>query len=313
MNGPNLFIVGEQKCGTTALYYFLEEHPDIFMSDPKDPDYFCIDLHRESDRYHGWKMYFPIREEKKYLRLFKSSKNEKVLGDASGSYIYSKVAAENIYHFNPDAKIIIMIRELVDFLYSLHSEMVYGHHENIEDFKEALLSEEKRKKGKQIPKRVSFPSALYYSERVKYYEHIKRYTDIFKKNQIKIILFDDFKQNNSIVYKEVLKFLNVAPNFIPEFKSININKIIRFKTLKYVIESPLVWRLPKKLLPKKLYDEIAQLFFRITMRYEPKHPLDTKLRNELKEKYRLEVIELNKFLNKEMFIKKDLVKLWGYV
>ena len=76
---PNLFIVGAPKCGTTSLHYWLSQHPEIFMSDPKEPFYFCKDLHEEADNLHGYKVnYFKYRDEESYLQIFQNAKNEKI-------------------------------------------------------------------------------------------------------------------------------------------------------------------------------------------------------------------------------------------
>ena len=80
MKKPNLFIVGKPKCGTTTLSSFLKHHPEIFMSTPKEPNYFCTDFHKEKDRYHKGSKYFSFETRKDYLKLFKDVKYEKIIG-----------------------------------------------------------------------------------------------------------------------------------------------------------------------------------------------------------------------------------------
>lgn len=137
MKKPDFFIVGAAKCGTTAMYEYLKEHPEIFMpEDAKEPNYFGSDMNYKSSRL----------TEEQYLSLFSDAKNEKRIGEASVWYLYSKLAASEIKEFCPSARIIIMLRNPVDMLYSLHSELFYGADEDIEDFKTALNAEEVRKK-----------------------------------------------------------------------------------------------------------------------------------------------------------------------
>ncbi|MEO0836439.1 MAG: sulfotransferase, partial [Cyanobacteria bacterium J06642_3] len=189
---PNFFIVGQPKSGTTALHQFLGQHPEIFMSSFKEPHFFCSDFHLESDQHHRKQLFFDFRDESTYLQLFAKVKDEKVVGEATANHLYSRVAAEKIHHFNPDVKIIILLREPAQYLYSLHSHYAKFTEENEPDFATALALEEERKQGKHTSSRVMVPSFLYYSERVKYYEQVKRYYDRFATEQIKVIIYEEF-------------------------------------------------------------------------------------------------------------------------
>ena len=179
MRKPNLFIVGQPKAGTTALHYFLSEHPDIYMAEVKEPHFFCKDFHEESDRYHGSRLFFSLRDEASYLKLFSKVTLEKIIGESSIHYLYSKVAAYEIYKFNPEAKIIIMLRNPAEWLYSLHNQYVNITTENEKNFSKALTLETLRKQGKHLSRRVQCPSWLYYMERIKYYVQVKRFYDFF--------------------------------------------------------------------------------------------------------------------------------------
>jgi len=86
MKKPNLFIVGHPKSGTTALYNFLKQHPDIFMCPVKEPAFFCKDFIEESDLFHKQKSFYLdswSREQKVYLSLFADVKSEKIIGECS--------------------------------------------------------------------------------------------------------------------------------------------------------------------------------------------------------------------------------------
>src|SRR6266498_2750548 len=97
---PNFFIVGAPKCGTTALYEYLRRHPHIFMPKLKEPHFFALDL--------GHPM---VKTEVHYASLFADSTKEHMrVGEASVYYLYSAVALPAIHAFNPDAKIIAMVR-----------------------------------------------------------------------------------------------------------------------------------------------------------------------------------------------------------
>ena len=143
MNKPSFFIVGAPKCGTTSLCKYLEQHPDIFIPSIKELYYFCTDS-------TGKKRANTLEE---YLSFFEGGKG-KLCGEGSVWYLFSKEAASEIYKFNPEAKIIIMLREPVSLMYSLHSmHLANGSNEDILDFKLALEAEEDRKQGKRIPEK----------------------------------------------------------------------------------------------------------------------------------------------------------------
>jgi len=286
MKKTNLFIVGHPKSGTTALHFFLNQHPDIYMSNLKEPSYFCKDFHRESDVFHKRKVFFEIREEQQYLKLFSQAKREKIIGESSASvYLYSRVAAGEIYEFNPNAKIIIMLRNPANFLHSLHNQFTILGYENVEDFRTALSLEESRLVGKQIPPGVRTPSFLYYSQWIKYAEQLKRYYDFFDSSQIKIIHFEDFKRNNEKVYSDTLRFLGVGPDFIPDFKTVNPTKRPQYKKLHQLLFNPLLKRMVKHLFPPRYYDTILEGVFKLFMKEETRPRLDDQTRCELMEKY----------------------------
>ena len=114
------------------MHYYLKEHPEIFMPEVKEPHFFGTDL--VSPRF--------IRDKEKYLSLFSAAENQKRVGESSIYYLYSKIAAAEIHKFSPTARIIIMLRNPVDMIYTLHSEHLFCGDENITNFKKALMAEE---------------------------------------------------------------------------------------------------------------------------------------------------------------------------
>jgi hypothetical protein len=297
---PNLFIVGQPRSGTTALYHFLKQHPQVFLSNRKEPEFFSKDLRSR---------FLPHRNEEHYLGLFKDCRDEKVVGEASTNYLYSEVAAKEIYHFNPSAKIIMMIREPVDFLLSYHSFQIRSsfEDENIHDFVQALESEPERKQGRIIPKRCLNPSLLYYSDRVRYSEQITRYYNVFNRDQVKIIVYDDFKKDNAKVYGEVLGFLGVSPDFEPEFKIINPSATVRFRRLKIIMDKDYlkIRRIAKLVLPEPVFSILKDAYDKTLLDTRCRPSLDPLVRKQLKQRYKKEVENVSALLN------RDLIKLWG--
>ncbi|VEP17040.1 Sulfotransferase [Hyella patelloides LEGE 07179] len=307
MNKPNLFIVGQPKSGTTALHQFLGQHPEIFMSSIKEPHYFCQDFHTESDRYYGNQRFFDFRTEQDYLQLFTKANSETVLGESSTNYLYSQVAAQKIAQFNPKAKIIIVLREPASFLYSLHSHYVKFTEENEADFQRALYLEPLRQEGQSDSSRVTSPSYLYYSERVDYYSQVKRYYERFDRSQIKIIIFEDFRSQNEVIYQEILDFLEVDRNFTPDYESVNANKEVRFKAINNLVNNPVLKNISKNILSQEfnefVRDKIVEKFL---WHQAPKSVMPEDIKTQLKNRYFSEVVQISEL------IEIDLAHKWGY-
>ena len=228
MKNPNLFIVGAPKSGTTFLYHYLKQHPDIYFPNFKEPHFFGSDLIRRNGAYN-----LSLDE---YQDLFKTDK--KIIGEASTFYIFSKDAPEEIYNFNPKAKIIIMLRDLVDLVHSLHSQFVFSGDEVIEDFTQALELEDSRLSGNRIPNQTTVVNKLFYTSNIlSLPRSIQSFIRYFGRENIKFIDLDDIKKNPKKVYFETLEFLNIDSNFnIPDFKFNNKNKTYKSKTIRDFIK-----------------------------------------------------------------------------
>lgn len=304
---PNLFIVGQPKSGTTALHQFLGQHPDIYMSSIKEPHFFCSDFHLESDRAYGKQRFFDFRSESAYLQLFAKADREKIIGESSTNYLYSQVAAEKIFNFNPDAKIIIILREPARFLYSLHSHYVKFTEENEPDFLTALALEDKRKQETAISPRVTSPSYLYYSQRVQYYQQVKRYGDRFKPEQIKVIIFEEFQSENERIYREILEFLEVDSSFTPEYDAVNVNKEVKFKAINDLVNNPLLKNISKNLLSQEFNEFVRdKIVEKLLWHQAPKASMPKEIKTQLMQQYKPQVEQISELID------VDLVTKWGY-
>ncbi|MFQ5571827.1 MAG: sulfotransferase [Rhodothermales bacterium] len=311
---PSFFIAGNSKGGTTALHRFLNAHPAIFMCRPKEPNYFARDFCRDPDPTGS---FHPMKEAA-YLDLFSKARPDQRCGEASACYLYSRVAAQALHAFDPSAKIIFILREPVDFLYSYYLQLLQNpvtEGERVKDFRKALSLETARRQGRHLPRGCRLPEFLYYSERVKYAEHLERFFTYFDRSQIKIIIYDDFKRDNEGTYRDVLAFLDVDPTFTPkDFQIHNRGAVLRSRHLRRIIHKVAFgegWAAPlkpvlKRLLPVHLRRTLMHKTFKRFV-FKPKQPLDPALVYELKQTFRDEVIRLSEFLG------RDMLSLWGYV
>ncbi len=227
---PNLFIVGAPRSGTTSLYSYLKQHPDIFFSETKEPHFFGKDLTRSGSMYH-----YTLDE---YLSLFSYAGDQKIIGEASPHYLFSKSAPHEIYKFNPGSKIIIMLRNPVDMIYSLHSRYLYSGNENEVDFVKALCLEEQRLKGENLPEKIDLVEKLFYKTYVyRLPDQIRSYQKIFGRENVHIILFFQFLSDIKNIYKNTLTFLGVDNHFLPFTDIQNTNKDARSNIIRNILKS----------------------------------------------------------------------------
>jgi hypothetical protein len=301
---PNLFIVGQPKSGTSALFSFLKQHPQINACRVKEPQFFCKDFN--SQYFHLSKT---PRELENYLALYEQTSCRYHM-EASTAYLYSQVAADEICAFNPDARIIIMLREPVDFLYTYHKQLLRNSckFEEETDFVTALNLEPQRRQGRALPRDVFEEKFLYYSARVKYAEQIERYYARFPRAQIKVIVYDDFKQDNRKVFAEVQQFLGLEEDFVPQFDTVNKQVDVRNRALKQFVDQHTfaLKRWIRTTFGKGVFVRLRQMYRNLVFTQGDIQPLAPALREELKPRYRTEVETTGRLLD------RDLLREWNY-
>ncbi|HKC04366.1 MAG TPA: sulfotransferase [Patescibacteria group bacterium] len=294
---PNFFIVGARKSGTTALYNYLKLHPDIFMSDLKEPNFFATDF--------SWRKVWFDNKIKNYLSLFSKVKNQKAIGEASNTYLSSRTAAKEIKKFAPGARIIIILRNPIDQMYASHSQSYYNGEENIMDFEKALNAEIQRKN--EIGGDFK-TGKLFYRDMVAYYKQVKRYSDLFKPEKIHIIIFEEMLKDTNKTYKRLLKFLNVDDNFKLDFKEINSNrtknsnKKPRIWIINYLINRPskLVRSVGRRYIDKNILWYLLNYVKKINTIYEKRTPMPPVLRRKLIKEFTPEIKKLGKLIKKDL-------------
>jgi hypothetical protein len=296
MKAPQFFIVGAPKCGTTAFDVYLNEHPKITML-PKE--------------LHAWGEDLIFREEKfskeKYLQLIDKNWNSStVLGEGAVWHLASKSAAVELKHFSPKAKILIFLRNPIEACYSLYANMFYNGNEPALTFEDALSNQKLRET--QFPEFYNCPTiAFQYQSMYLYYEQVKRYFDVFGKENVKVVVFEEFLKNKQATYNEVLLFLGVEPHIL-DFIPINQNKEIRFVGLRKFILQPqyLVKGFFKLLIPYKPWREnIKQLLWTINSKEVRRPKMKEETQRMLQEFYQEDIFKLEQLLQKPL---KDLWK-----
>jgi hypothetical protein len=228
---PNFFIVGAPKCGTTALSEYLREHPRAFVTQPKEPHFFSRDF-----PYY----YAPGQATlEHYLQLYEAAPADAIaLGEASVWYLYSREAIRRIHEFAQDARIIAMVRNPVELVPSLHSQMRYMQDEDQPDPERAWELQAEREQGRSLPRTCRVPEFLQYGKAAKLGEQVRRLLDLVPRDRVKIVVFDDFRADTRAVYAEVLDFLGLPDDGRREFPTVNPNKQHRAEAIARLTQRP---------------------------------------------------------------------------
>lgn len=306
---PDFFIVGHPKSGTTALYEMLCEHPQIFMPKLKEPLFFSSDMRLRFPTPRSARVPQTLDD---YLMLFAEAGNRQLWGEASSSYLWSRMAAGAIAELQPRARIIAVLREPASFLRSLHLQFMQIHVESQGNFRKALALEPARREGRRIPRRSHRPQLLLYSEHVRYVEQLRRYEQVFPHTQMLVLIYDDFRADNEATVRRILRFLEVDDSPPIRVKDANPTVVVRSPRLHELSQAVVLGQSPfsravntavKALGPRNVRRAVA-LRERLLMG-RPRSADDTLMR-ELRQRYKPEVQALSDHLD------RDLVTLWGY-
>ena len=220
-NLPNFFLVGAAKSGTTSLYNYLKQHPEIFMPSLKEPKYISSSAKTfphtgPGDIYADRRM---VMKWDDYKDIYQDALNEKAIGDASiDNLYYYHVAIPNIRKICAKPKILIILRNPVDRAFSAYSHMVKLNREKF-SFETGIKKEKERKE-------QNYEFIWHYTGLGFYYKQVKAYIDEFGSNSVKILLYENLKNDSLDTIQKLYNFLEVDENFTPDItRKYNISKI----------------------------------------------------------------------------------------
>lgn len=265
---PNFFLVGAAKAGTTALWRYLSQHPEIGFSPIKETHFFSTDIDTAKFRpafasdaafdvgsYIAGGMREPVhqafvRDAAQYQQLFLPVVNKKAVGEATVSHLWSKEAAAGIQRYNPDARIVIMLRNPVErafshFLMDLRMGYATG------GFQEAVAADLAREQGWGI--------SNLYLELGRYHEQVQRYLSVFPREQVLVLLYDDYKADPQAVLKQLFRFLDVSAAVeIDTSERHNAAKLPKYGALQSVMKSKALKKVVRAVLPGSLKRGLQQ-------------------------------------------------------
>jgi Sulfotransferase family len=326
---PDFFIVGHAKSGTTALYEMLRRHPQIYMPDVKEPQYFERDSIQPAKlRGRRWTTLDQTGTSPQtfddYLSLFDAARPDQQVGEASPQYIWSQTAAKRIADVQPAARIIAILREPVSFLRSLHLEALQNRRETEESFRRVMALEEARRQGRHIPRHLTWQRVSaerdplfphFHSVRVKYVEQLRRYRAVFPPEQMLVLIYDDFRLDNEATVRTVLRFLDVDDTHPIEVTAANPTVRVRSQSLDRILGAVSTGGGPvshavkkgfKMFMPSQRLRRYALRVARSHIVYGQPRPPDEGMTAELRQRFKPEVVALSEHLD------RDLVSLWGY-
>lgn len=298
---PNLFILGAPRSGTTAVRKYLAGHPDVAFSSIREPNFFNTDL---SDRLRKF------QDKDTYLRECFADIDDQptYVGEKTVWYLYSTVAVENIYDTNPDAKFVVMLRNPVDLVYSLHHKLFEIQQEDVEDFATAWELQKERAAGDKLPPGCPDKQLLQYGEVAKLGQQVKRLFQAVPRDQVQVIIFDDFVTDTQNTYVDLLDFLDISAPDKQTFQRINGNKEVRFPRLQYALRqgSKQLYRpvagiseLVKEQLGIKRWN-IMYTLSQLNVRRERRTRLSPKVRQRLRSHFRSDVALLSEIIGRDL-------------
>lgn len=293
MTMPNFLIIGAMKAGTTAFYSYLKQHPEIYMSPVKEPNFFA---------FEGERMDFCAPQDQKginrtsitaidsYRALFFGATSEKAIGEASHWYLYSPKAPGRIHHHVPEVKLIVLLRDPVERAYSQFLHFVRDGQEPLTDFARALQEEETR-----IRNNWAFGR---YASRGFYHAQLKRYLGTFDRSQIKIHLYEDFGTDPVGVLGDTFRFLGVDDAFVPEMSvRPNVSGVPNNRALHALLTRP---ERIKTILKPHLPPGLLRFAGDLRDRNLHKPQLAPEQRRRMVESYREDILKLQDLIDRDL-------------
>ena len=293
---PNFLVIGAQKAGTTALYHYLKQHPQVYMSPVKEPHFFSYegeepDHRGPRDREILSRMV--VTDRNAYGELFRGAAGEAAVGEASAGYLYDPEAPRCIRRYAPDARLIAVLRDPAERAYSSFLHMVRDGREPLDDFGLALQAEEARI-------RDNWSSIWHYRRAGLYHAQLKRYYEAFGKEQVRVYLYEDLKGDPGGVLRDAFGHIGVDDGFVPDVSARhNVSGVPKSRALHGFLGSSH----PLKSALKPFVPEAARLRLVTLMRnrnLSKPAPLSPEVRERLIGEFREDILRLEELIQRDL-------------
>jgi hypothetical protein len=297
VRAPNTFIVGAPKCATTAMGEALARHPSLFMSPTKEPHHFGADLPALRIR--------TLMPADDYVALFRGATDETAVAEASVWTMRSAVAASEIATFEPRARILVMLRDPVEAVASLHGELCRAGVEDILDLRTALEAEDDRRAGHRIARGVERFGQLLYTDAVAFADQIQRFIAAFGPAALHVVLLDDIRRDAAEVMDRVQQFLDVDPSPQVCLPVANEGRVVRLARLqRFARQRGVARSVTRRLVPARARPRIARTVVdsidRLNLSEGGRPPIPEDLEAELRERFRDDVDRLATMIGRDL-------------
>ena len=292
---PNFLVVGAAKAGTTSVYQYLIQHPQIYMSPIKEPYFFSFIDSKPAFKgpYDDKTNKTIVTKIEDYEKLFENVVNEKAIGECSNSYLYFKYTAENIRKMIPACKIIVILRNPADRAYSHYLQSIMLGHEKL-SFKDALQNE-------RVRKEKNWRWHYQYIGQSMYYEQVLQYYNCFGGENVKIFLFEELINAPMKLMENIFEFLRVDSSFEPVTKKHNATGLPKNNMLhKFLSYDNWIKNITRPFTSSKLRGMIYKMILSKNYNYKNKTKLDDGLKKELKLLFKEDIIKLEKLTNRDL-------------
>jgi len=285
---PNFIVIGAAKAGTTALYWYLEEHPDVFMSPVKETNYFAYGVDERGNLLYGDPDVhrFPIKTLEEYEQLFEGAGTAPAVGEASPIYLECPQAADRIRSRLPAVRLICSIRHPVDRAYSDY--LMYLRRRGRIFDPERQLS---------VTAEWAVPDSRW-MQVSRYYQQLERYFGAFPRDQIHVMLFDDLKTDAAGAVQGVYRWLGIDSGFVPDFDTPHaLGGMPANRFLEGLFTSSAIGRVVRPWVPKQATNWVKRLRSR-NLRQAPSLPKD--LRQELTRPFHDDIRKTSELIGRDL-------------
>lgn len=294
---PNFLFIGTGKAGSTSLHYYLKQHPQIFISPVKETNFFAFEGEKLDFSGPGDQESETVRNSitniETYLQNFDGVSDELAIGEICPSYLYVEKSPERIKHYIPDAKMIAILRNPVDRAYSNFSGLVKTGRETLSDFSEAVHDEQFRVEKNWAP-------GWHHVSHGFYYQQLKRYFDLFDRDQFRIYLFEDWTSDPFSLVKDIFEFIGVDSSFEPDLSTVyNKSGKPRSRVLYKLLSQPNpIKDSLKPLLPRRLRSKFYSDLQNFNLQKLPE--MSPELRKNMVNIYKDDVLNLQGLIGKDL-------------
>ena len=290
---PSVFLIGSTKSGTTSLYHYFKAHPRLFLPELKEPHYFSMpeySIDCQNIPGKGSLQTDLVYDEKHYLDLYAGCRDDQIALDCSTSYLNYPSSAERIHKFNPQSKILAILRHPVERAFSAYSHL---SRENVEhlNLRDALKEESRRIA-------LNYGGLWKYRQDGHYTNNLIHFEKIFGRSRMKVVLFDDLLADPAALLKDIYLFLNL-PSVPPKnFLQHNVSGKVRLRALFSFVKYPSPAKaIAKKILPLRLLQSIKA---RTLTRLTDKLVIPADIALELSQYYQKEIYALESWMGRDL-------------